>query len=263
MVEKIAADSSLKVMLTAVAVAVICALLVSYSAVTLRPYYLANLKAERQARLESILNALPRTMDEIGVDVVESHTVDLDTGEYSERVDPATYNVRQAVTDPNQSIAIPPERDAAGIKRRAHYAVVYILRDADKAVRAFILPVYGSGYQSTLYGFLALSADTKTVLGLKFYEQKDTPGIGARIQDPEWEALWPGKSVYDASGMLRLGVARGKVASGSEEADFLVDGVSGATRTSLGVHDLLRFWLGDLGFGPYLKRMRGGKANVQ
>ena len=241
-------------------VALICALLVSYSAVTLRPYYLANVAAEKQARLESILDALPQSMGEIEVNEVESRVVSLDSGEYSDRVDAATYDVRRAVADPNQSISIPSEHDLAGIKRRAHYAVVYILRDAEQAPQVFILPVYGSGYQSTLYGFLALSADTSTVLGLKFYEQNDTPGIGARIQEKDWEALWPGKAVYDESGELRLGVARGKVAPSAEDAAYLVDGLSGATRTSLGVHDLVRFWLGDYGFGPYLARVRQGRG---
>jgi Na+-transporting NADH:ubiquinone oxidoreductase subunit C len=40
----------------------------------------------------------------------------------------------------------------------------------------------------------------------------------------------------------------------------MVDGISGATRTSRGVHGLLRFWLGDFGFGPYLERVRRGEG---
>jgi Na+-transporting NADH:ubiquinone oxidoreductase subunit C len=116
------------------------------------------------------------------------------------------------------------------------------------------------GYQSTLYGFLALTEDTNTVLALKFYEQNDTPGIGGRIQDPDWEALWPGKRVFDKAGVLRIGVARGKVARSSANADYQVDGISGATRTSLGVNGLVRFWLGDLGFGRFLKRVRRGEG---
>lgn len=260
MVERSAEDNPLKAMLTAVAVAVVCALLVSYSAVTLRPFYIANLEAERQARLESILTALPEDMGEVTVKRVEPRVVELNSGVYADSVDAATYDVQRAAADPNQSIAIPPDRDLAGIKRRADHAVVFILRDVDRTIRALILPVYGSGYQSTLYGFLALSADTNSVLGLKFYEQNDTPGIGARIQDPKWEALWPGKAVYDAAGELRLGVARGKVSPSADDAAYMVDGVSGATRTSLGVNGLVRFWLGDFGFGPYLERVRGGEG---
>ena len=260
MVERTVEDTPLRAILTALVVAVACALVVSYSAVTLRPLYLANIEAERHARLESILTALPEGMGEVDISDVQARVVELDTGAYADDVDAATFDPDKAIQDVNQSIAIPPERDSAGIKRRAHHAVVYIVHDGSGAQRALILPVYGSGYQSTLYGFLALTADTQTVLGLKFYEQNDTPGIGARIQDPGWEALWPGKAVYDDTGKLRLGVARGQIPPSSEEAEFMVDGVSGATRTSLGVNELVRFWLGDYGFGPYLEIQRNNRG---
>lgn len=260
MVETFAKDSPFRAILTALAVAVVCALLVSYSAVTLRPLYIANLEAERQARLRSMLTTLPGAVGEIDIGNVQSRIVELNSGAYADDVDVATFDRDKAIVDPDRSFAIPLEQDLAGIKRRAHHAAVYIVHDEDGAKRALILPVYGSGYQSTLYGFLAVAADTQSVLGLKFYEQNDTPGIGARIQDPEWEALWPGKVVYDDAGMLRLGVARGQVAPSSESADYMVDGVSGATRTSLGVNRLIRFWLGDYGFGPYLERVRAGKG---
>ena len=260
MVERTVEDSPLRAILTALAVAVACALVVSYSAVTLRPLYIANIEAERHARLESIITALPEGMGEVNLADVQARVVELNTGAYADNVDAATFDRDKAIQDVNQSIAIPPERDLAGIKRRAHHAVVYIVHDESGAQHALILPVYGSGYQSTLYGFLALTADTQTVLGLKFYEQNDTPGIGARIQDPNWEALWPGKAVYDDTGKLRLGVARGQIAPSSEEAEFMVDGVSGATRTSLGVHELVRFWLGGDGFGPYLEKQRNDRG---
>ena len=55
-------------------------------------------------------------------------------------------------------------------------------------------------------------------------------------------------------------MAKGTVAPGSPEAAHLVDGISGATRTSQGVTDLLRFWLGDNGFGPYLDRIRPSRS---
>lgn len=260
MAERTVEDTPLRAVLTAAAVAVVCALAVSYAAVMLRPYYIANLEAERHARLVSILAALPPDMGEVSAKEVEPRVVELNSGAYIDHIDAATFDARRAVADPTQSIAIPPDRDQAGIKRRAHHAVVFILREVDGSVRAVILPVYGSGYQSTLYGFLALSADTRSVLGLKFYEQNDTPGIGARIQEPEWEALWPGKAVYDDAGVIQLGVGRGKIAPSAEDAAYLVDGISGATRTSLGVHGLVRFWLGDYGFGPYLERVREGRG---
>lgn len=253
-------DSPLRALVTVLGVAVVCALLVSMTAVTLRPYYIANIEAERRAQLESILGALSGSIGDVTPEDVETRAVELDSGHYSESIDPVTYDARRAATDPSRSIAISPEMDLAGIKRRANHAVVFIVRGEDKRIQALILPVHGSGYQSTLYGFLALAEDTNTVLALKFYEQNDTPGIGGRIQDPDWEALWPGKHVFDEAGVLRIGVARGKVAPSSADADYQVDGISGATRTSLGVNGLVRFWLSDLGFGRFLERVRRGEG---
>jgi Na+-transporting NADH:ubiquinone oxidoreductase subunit C len=261
MVERQPDDSALRALATVLGVAVICALLVSMTAVTLRPYYnIAKFEAERRAALESIVGALSGAMGVVTPDDVETWVVELDSGRYSKTVDPVTYDARQATTDPDHSVSIPPEMDLARIKRRANHAVVYIVRGEDKKAQAVILPVHGSGYQSTLYGFLALAIDTNTVLALKFYEQAETPGIGDRILDSDWEALWPGKRVFDETGTVRIGVDRGKVAPGSADADYLVDGISGATRTSLGVNRIMRFWLSDLGFGPFLERMHRGES---
>lgn len=253
-------ESPARALVTVLAVAVVCALLVSVSAAKLRPRYVANLEAHRIAQLASILGALSATPYAVTAQEIESRVVELESGRYADKLDPATFDARKAATDPEASILIPPHRDIAGIKRRERHATVYVARDASGEVELIILPVRGSGYQSTLYGYLALAGDTSTVAALEFYEQGDTPGMGARIQDPSWEAQWPGKQVFDDTGALRLGVARGALTPGSVDADYMVDGISGATRTSQGVHGLLRFWLGDLGFGPYLERVRRGEG---
>jgi len=62
--------------------------------------------------------------------------------------------------------------------------------------------------------------------------------------------------VRDETGQIRIGVVKGRVAPSSASAAFEVDGISGATRTSDGVTNMLRFWLGDFGFGPFLERIR-------
>lgn len=260
MAERVSDASPGRALLVLLGVAVVCALLVSLSAVTLRPRHVANLERYRLAHLESILTALSERGREISAGDIESRVVELASGRYSDRLDPMTFDASEAAADPSTSVEIPPERDIAGIKRRANHATVFLVRDAEGSVALLILPVYGSGYQSTLRGFLALGDGASEVVALRFYEQGDTPGVGARIQESEWEALWPGKRVYDKTGALRLGVARGEVPPGSPDARYMVDGISGATRTSRGVHELLRFWLGDLGFGPYLERVREGRG---
>lgn len=211
-------------------VALACSLVVSATAVVLRPLQEANRLQAKASRVVAITGAL-------GLDRPRARLVTLATGAYAER-------------DPGSETRLAPERDPAKIGRREDVAVVFESRENDR-LRIVILPVRGSAYQSTLKGYLALQADLNTVAALSFYEQGETPGLGARVQDDAWQALWPGKEVAGADGVIRIEVVKG-AGKGVHE----VDGISGATRTGRGVNNLLRFWLGPDGYGPYLDRLR-------
>lgn len=250
-------DNLTKTLVFAFLLALTASVIVSVAAVTLRPYQQANLERERQARMAEIVSALPQIsglLDETGVDALEVRIVDLATGEFVPGIDPASYDQRQAARDPESSTELSPDADIAGLKRRADYAPVYLLR-RDRRLQLVVLPVRGVGYQSMLYAYLALQADGNTIAGLTFYEQGDTPGFGARVEDPEWQALWPGKKIADADGTIRISVVRGEATG-----PFEVDGISGATNTSNGVANMLRFWMGEDGFGPFLAKLRAGEV---
>jgi Na+-transporting NADH:ubiquinone oxidoreductase subunit C len=114
-----------------------------------------------------------------------------------------------------------------------------------------VLPVSGNGYQSVIKAMLALEPDLSTIAALTITQQGDTPGLGARIEDPAWQALWAGKQAVDETGQVAITVVRGQAASPNE-----IDGITGATITSNGVANMLRYWLGEHGFGPFLDRLR-------
>ena len=59
-----------------------------------------------------------------------------------------------------------------------------------------------------LYGFIALDADLRTDRGLKFYEQGETAGLGAEVDNPRWLAKWPGKMVLDENGAAKVDVVK-------------------------------------------------------
>jgi Na+-transporting NADH:ubiquinone oxidoreductase subunit C len=131
---------------------------------------------------------------------------------------------------------------------------VYLIHQEDR-LESLVLPVYGLGYVSTLRGYLGLAADLTTITGLRFYEQAETPGLGAKVQDPLWQSQWSGKKIRDSAGNLRIQVTMDKVAPIHADAQYAVDGISGATMTSRSVSNLLRYWLGPDGFGPFLRRL--------
>lgn len=256
MADSALSENPLKALGITMGVALVCAILVSIAAVGLKPRYLANLEAERASRLGAILDAVGDVSVPVSMEDVEARIVDLQSGLYSDDIDPATFDQRKAANDPNQSTAIPAEQDLAGIKRRANHALVYLLRDENLKTPVVMLPVWGVGYQSALHGFLAVQADQNRVIALRFYEHGETPGLGSRIQDPQWEALWKDKKIFDDNGAVAIGVTNRP----GSDAEYQVDGISGATRTSMGVDGLVRFWLGEFGFGPYLARLRQGEV---
>ncbi len=246
-------EDPVKIFGVAFLVALASAVLVSVASVTLKPFQDAHLEAERAARMAAMLDRLPGMRDvmaELEVDALETRLVDLATGAFVSGVDAEAFDPIAAAADPEASVAIPAEADVAALGRRAMLAPVHLLQ-RDGELLLIVLPVSGKGYQSTLRAMLALNADLTTVSALVITEQGETPGIGARVEDPDWLALWPGREVADADGKIVISVVRG-AATGPHE----VDGISGATVTSNGVSNMLKYWLGAHGFGPFLARLR-------
>lgn len=244
-------DSPAKAIIMTLLVSLVASVLVAGSAVLLRPLQLANIQLEQKKRILEIIGGEPGN----DASALKARVVDLATGNYLTDIDATTFDQRKAARDPTQSIAIPRDKDLAQIQTRTKYAAVYVLEKEGRP-QLIVLPVHGKGFGSTLYGYLGLSGDTKTVIGLAFYEHGETPGLGALIDEPGWLSQWRGKKTWDESGDPRLGVARGKVSAGDPAAPYQVDALTGATWTSRGVTNLLRYWLGAHGFGPYLRKIR-------
>jgi Na+-transporting NADH:ubiquinone oxidoreductase subunit C len=188
---------------------------------------------------------------------IDTRIVDLATGRYVYNVDPESFDPLSAARDPAQSVLISGDVDLANLKRRSRYAPVYLVIEGDE-VQQIILPVYGSGLWSAMFGYLALEADARTIRGLRFYEHAETPGLGDQVDNALWRAQWRGKKALGEDGQPRIEVVRGTVTAAADGADaqYQVDGLSGATLTSRAVTSLLHYWLGSHGFGPYLQRMQ-------
>lgn len=251
-------DNPVKTLGVAFGVALVCAVLVSSTAVLLKPLQQANQERERQRHILEIVERLPgveKLFETTEGRRIEAQVIELSTGNVARGIDPATYDQRRAAMDPQLSVTIPPQDDIANLQRRAKYATVYLVK-RDAELKLVILPVHGSGYASTLYGFLALDGAGESVVALSFFQHGETPGMGARVEDPGWLGLWQGKKLRDEAGRIRIAVAKGRVDPGSPAAPYEVDGISGATRTGQGVTNLLHYWLGEHGFGAFLEKIR-------
>lgn len=250
-------ESDLRAVLVSLIVCLFCSAAISLTVSLVRPYKEANRAREQRARIEQIVRSAPglaELIDTTGDARLEVRVVDLETGRFLPDVDPDDMDPAAATRDPERSIAIPPEADIAGLGRRARRARIYRVQQGDR-LRLLVLPVEGMGYVSTLRGYLALEPDLHTIRALSFYEHAETPGLGSEIDNPEWLARWSGKQAFDAAGEIRIAVDRSRVDPRSPDAIHRVDGISGATRTGLGVTRMLHFWLGPYGYGPLLARL--------
>jgi len=183
---------------------------------------------------------------------LEARVVDLASGQYVEGIDALGYDQQKAAKNPETGRAAPD--NAAKVRRLPNHAVVYLIKDGSE-VTGVVLPIEGYGLWSTLYGFLALESDLRTVKGITYYRHGETPGLGGEVDNPRWKARWVGRLAFDEKWEALLGVKKG--IAGTPEADpYQVDGLSGATITSNGVTNMIRFWLGRNGFGPYLASAR-------
>lgn len=248
-------ESVAKTLIVALLVCVVCGVVVATAAVSLRPTQNENKLIDKRKNIlqaAGMYDAAVPVNDQFAS--IERKFVDIDSGEYVEM--PESYDQRKAAKDPKQSERLPGDVDIASIKTQAKVAEVYLAKGDNGELSRIILPVHGYGLWSTLYGFLALEADANTVAGLGFYEHAETPGLGGEVDNPKWKALWPGKKLFGDQGEVEVQVVKGTVDSSTPNAQHKVDGLAGATLTSNGVNNLLRYWVGDNGFGPYLKRMQ-------
>ncbi len=249
-----------RTLLVAFSVSLVAAIFVAGAAVTLKPIQIENRALDKQRSILSIagLGQGKMTSNDVRTlfsERVSARVVDLDTGEYVDEFDPATFDPLKAAKDPNLSEQVSTGDDLASIKRRERYTTIYMVQQNGR-LETLVLPVRGYGLWSTLHGFIALKSDLNTVAGFGFYEHGETPGLGGEVDNPRWLAQWPGKQMFDANGKPVLHIVKGGVDPGAPGAIHQVDGLAGATLTSKGVDNLLQFWLGEQGFGPYLARLR-------
>ena len=246
-------------LLFATAICIVCGILVSSFAVSLEDLQDENIALDKQKRVLEAVGLLQpgEPIDEAQVaerfEPIEPVLIELASGEAVDG-DTATFDQQRRARDPATSTEAPD--NLAKVKRIPDRALLYEVRGNAGELEMVVLPIEGLGLWGTLYGFLALDADTTTVRGITYYQHKETPGLGGEVDNPTWKDKWPGRKAFDDEGEVRLAVMKGQARSVAEDP-HRVDGLAGATITSNGVTNMLDFWLGENGFEPYLNRIRG------
>ncbi|MEZ7503363.1 Na(+)-translocating NADH-quinone reductase subunit C [Psychrobacter sp. Arc29] len=256
-------SNNAKTISVALMLCLVCSVLVSAAAVGLKPAQVENARLDRNKNIlvaADMYDAESDTADDVAerfkdfdvkiIDLNKGNYLDDDELKTAGIPDRNAYDASQATK--NQALSEDlGDNDPAGIGRKPKYAKVYVKEDDAGKPDLIVLPIQGYGLWGTIYGFLTLESDMNTIKGISFYEHKETPGLGARIEEPEWRAKWNGIHSYDDSGDVATGVTKA-----GNSKDNWVDGISGATLTSRGVSNMIQFWLGEQGYKPYLDMLR-------
>lgn len=265
------APETKKTFKVAVLLCLSCSIVVSSLAVGLKSTQ--QIQKER-FRQQSILEAAGLWEDganpsELYADLINPVVVDLQTKSTSDRYEPTdkALDLATLLRNPENYDQLDVADDVAGIMKREAYSVVYEVRDGNKQtgkLKTIVVPIRGRGLWSTLYGFIALDmskasdgSDHLKVAGLTYYKHGETPGLGGEVDNALWKAKWPDRLVFDDEWNVKLEVSK------NVTTDYQVDSLSGATLTSNGVTNMLKFWLGDEGFGPYLKSLASTSVPAQ
>lgn len=223
---KLNTNSNTYTVIYASVVVVIVAFLLAFISSALKAPSEANERIDKKKQILASLNI--RNLDNNQVEKTYAEVVQADL----------------IVNDKGEIISEGREKDRAGFtvnrKDMNNENLPVFVCQVDSQTK-YVLPLVGKGLWGTIWGYLALNADGKTVYGAYFSHESETAGLGALITEEKFQKEFEGKTVTDDKGDLVIDVVKfGQVKDNSTQCD----GISGATLTTNGVRDMVREYLG-------------------
>ena len=254
------------------AVCVVCALILSLAATALKPRQEANV---RHDIVVNLMASVGKDQQELAA-MPKPEVFELFDKEFATRIlDKDNKTVDRTFMETELAKLKYPTEELAGLatgtllrrfnskvgllasragQSRAEYdpgfKVIYVYQPTGSP-EAYVIPIEGYGLWDIMKGYIALGLDLDTVKGISFYEHKETPGLGARVEEDWFKNNFIGKKILDGQGeLVSIRVAKGLAQGGPHE----VDGISGATLTGDGINDFL---MRDLSrYEPYFATLR-------
>ena len=131
----------------------------------------------------------------------------------------------------------PEKEDTKPVNERLY--PIYVKRTGSD-ISAYCIPIIGKGLWSTMYGYLALEPDLNKILGITFYKQGETPGLGSEVESESFQNKFIGKEIWDKDdNLVSINILKLEPATDSPNIQHEIAGISGATKTGEGVMNLL------------------------
>jgi Na+-transporting NADH:ubiquinone oxidoreductase subunit C len=217
-------SDSVKTILFATGLCLVCSLLLTMAATGLKAYQRENALVDRQKNILMAVGA---------IEPERKYTAD---------------DVKALYQSTIQCVRVGRDGEvlSADAAARADDMPLYLYQEDDKP-QAYIIPVDSRGLWGKIYGYLALETDGSTIAGFSVYQHAETPGLGGEIENQWFQRNFVGKQIVDDEGrFVSIRIAKGDVEDAVRQdlQPHFVDGISGATLTgrylSEGLEDILQ-----------------------
>jgi len=210
-------------------VTIVVAILLSLAATGLKPMQENNVALEKKGNIlkcvlgDSLVAALSaEKLEQFYAERIEELVVDHE-GNILEGADAFAIDVVKENKRPVEEQRLP----------------VYTYSNEDGS-KFYILPMAGNGLWGPIWGYVALKSDFKEIVGASFSHKSETPGLGAEITTQWFQSQFVGEELIDQSGDYAFTVLKGRGNAAAAASEHKIDGISGATVTSVGVDDMFR-----------------------
>ena len=216
-------SGSLKSLLYAAVLCIVCSLLLTAASSGLQPFQERNVLLDRQRNILAAagLVAEGKRMSAADIEALYGR------------------HIRPLRVDAAGRVLFDPE------PIRESLPLYLVIIDGDR-VEGYIVPIDAKGLWGPINAYLAFGSDGATVKGFTVYRHAETPGLGGEIEKKWFRDNWVGKKIVTRQGkFVSVGVAKGRVEEmvPPDKREHYVDGISGATLTgkylAVGIRDTL------------------------
>lgn len=215
--------NSLKTLLFAAVLCIVCSLLLTAATTGLKPLQQRNMAVDRHKNILMVFGLLDGKGDATAPQIEQLYT----------------KYVRHLWVDTSGRVV---NGASPGSQRLSLY--LHVNKDA---IQAYAVPIDTRGLWGPIHGYLAIDKDGVTVKGFAVYQHQETPGLGGEIESRWFRKNFVGKKILNTAGkFVSISISKGSVADVvplPEQINY-VDGISGATMTgkflSAGLREILK-----------------------
>ena len=241
---KINTNSNVYIITYSVVMVVIVAVLLTLAAVGLKPMQDENILNDNKKQIAKTLSKDPESVsfDDYNKLVEKAILIDTLGVEIKECKEEDVFNALKNVENPRKD-------GAAALS-------LFVAKDG-----RVVIPLRGKGLWDDIWGFVALDSDMNTIKGIVLDHKGETPGLGAEIATKDHQDKYVDKTIFKGNKLVGITLVKGGVKKESKNLAHEVDAITGGTKTSKGVENMIKDCL--KWYQPYLTAAKAAVVAAQ